>query len=169
MPYTDRSPWKNWMPVFNDEFDSVALARRQAEASAAGKERYAKLLAMREEDEAVLSQPSMALILDEAVSLSSEAMWGLAAKLLPAGTSAAVDVEEASQALARALAALAGYGTLRERPLNEYEQGLFIVSDDGDRTVYMKTEKGDFYDLEGNEIVSGLARPPLVKPLRLNP
>lgn len=77
--------------------------------------------------------------------------------------------DDAAGRLAAGLSAIKGCRTLRERPLSEYEQGMFIVSDDSDGTVYVKTECGDFYDLDGNEIVIGFSLSSLVKPIRLAP
>lgn len=157
VPYSDRFAWKSWMPVFDETFDPVALSRKQAEASAAGKKNYEETLALQSQDDAVISLPNRVILLDEALSVATSALHGL----VPDPGAAF------QQNLAAGLSALKGYRTLRERPLHEYEQGLFIVSDDSDGTIYMKTDNGDFYDLEGNEIVIGFSGSPLVKPIRL--
>ncbi len=157
VPYSDRFAWKSWMPVFDETFDPVALSRKQAEASAAGKKNYADTLALQSQDEAVIALPSRVILLDEALSVATEFLQGAGGR------------DEATQALSAGLSAIKGYRTLRERPLAEYEQGLFIVSEDSDGTVYMKTGNRDFYDLDGNEIVIGFSGSPLVKPIRLAP
>jgi hypothetical protein len=162
VPYTDRFPWKSWMPVFNETFDPVALTRKQAKASADGKKNYEETLALQIEDEAALALPSRVILLDEALAVATSALQGLVAD-----PGAAFAVNEATQALVAGLSAIKGYRTLREQPLHDYEKGLFIVSNDSDGTIYMKTDDGGFYDLEGNEIVAGYSRSPLVKPIRL--
>jgi hypothetical protein len=157
VPYSDRFPFQSWMPVFDETFDPVALIRRQAAAAAAGKKNYEQTLALRSQDDAVMALPSRVILLDEALAVATGALQG------------ASDSDEVTQALHAGLSAIRGYRTLRERPLNEYEQGLFIVSEDSDGTIYMKTENGDLYDLDGNEIVIGFSVAPRVKPIRLAP
>lgn len=164
VPYCDRFKWQSWMPVFDDAFDPVALNRKQAEASAAAKKKYREALALQSQDDAVLAMPSRVVLLDEALAAATAVLHEAVSS-----TGRPTSVDDATQKLAAGLSAVNGYRTLRERPLREYEQGLFIVSDDSDGTVYMKTESGDFYDLDGNEIVIGFSRSPLVKPIRLVP
>lgn len=164
VPYSDRFRWQSWMPVFDDAFDPVALIRKQAEASAAAKKNYREALALQSEDDAVLALPSRVVLLDEALAAATAVLHEAVSS-----TDRPTSVDDAARKLAAGLSVVKGYRTLRERPLSEYEQGLFIVSDDSDGTVYMKTESGDFYDLDGNEIVIGFSRSPLVKPVRLVP
>jgi hypothetical protein len=162
VPYSDRFRWQSWMPVFDEAFDPVALMRKQAEASAAAKKNYQATLALQSQDDAVMALPSRVVLLDEALAAATAVL-----QKSVGGTACAASVEEATQALTAKLSDVKGYRPLRERPLDEYEQGLFIVSDDSDGTIYMKTDDGGFYDLEGNEIVAGFSRSPLVKPIRL--
>jgi hypothetical protein len=48
-PYCDRFAWNEWMPVFDQTFDPVALTRKQAEASAEGTKKYEEALALRQQ------------------------------------------------------------------------------------------------------------------------
>jgi hypothetical protein len=137
--YTDRFPWRAWMPRFDESFDPEALTKTQAEASAAAKKAYASVVAIRAQDEAVRALPNRVVLLDEAVALVDGAVAG-------------ASVPETVEAMKAGLPALKGYRTMDERPLDDFDHGLFVICDQTDRKVYLKTESLDYYDLEGNAV-----------------